>query len=135
MSLLDMLKTLVAQGEELASFGGGMFDGYNSDRQPDYLSWRLQAMDAIGRLGTQAQLLLKEIENDKKGPYFYESSAKQVLGVLKAAVAIAERQPVASTKVSADSEQTRGKATPAESVFVVHGHDQALAVTGGEVRP
>jgi predicted nucleotide-binding protein len=133
MSLLYILTTLVAQGEELAPFGGGGgFDGYNDDRQPDYLSWRLQAMDAIRQLGTPAQLLLKEIENDKTGPYFYKNSAKQVLGVLKAAVAIAERQPVASTKVSADSEQTRGKAAPAESVFIVHGHDEALLLQVAE---
>lgn len=126
MSLVDTLKALVTQGEELAPQGGTMFLGYNGDKQPDYVSWRLQAVDAISALGKQAQPLLKEIDNDKQGPYFFEDSAKRVLGVLKAAVAIAERQSKAPVAVAAASKPTRGNAAPAETVFIVHGHDQAL---------
>jgi len=126
VSLLDTLNALVTQGEELAPQGGAIFAGYNGDKQPDYVSWRLQAVDAISELGKQAQPLLKEIESDKHGPYFYEESAKRVLGVLKAAVAIAERQSKAPVAGEAAATPSRGKATTAEAVFVVHGHEQAL---------
>lgn len=126
MSVLDTLKELVAQGEDLSPQGGKIFGGYNGDKQPDYVSWRLQAIDAISKIGKQAQPLLKEIESDNNGPYFYEDSAKRVLGVLKAAVAIAERQSVAPTPVSVDAENKQRKAALTEAVFIVHGHDQTL---------
>jgi predicted nucleotide-binding protein len=124
--LIDTLKALVAQGEELAPQGGTIFDGYNGDKQPDYVSWRLQAVDAISELGKQAQPLLREIESDKDGAYFFEDSAKRVLGVLKAAVAIAGRQSEAQMTAVAGPKPSRDKAALAGAAFIVHGHDQAL---------
>jgi predicted nucleotide-binding protein len=125
MSVLNTLKELAAQGKVLVPQGGTPFSGYNGDMQPDYVSWRLQAIDAIDKLGKQAQPLLKEIESDERGMYFFEDSAQRVLGVLMAAIAIAERQSVPLPAATA-SETKQSTATSTEAVFIVHGHDQAL---------
>jgi len=126
MSLIDILKALVTQGAELAPQGGSMFKGYNGNMQPEYVSWRMQAVSAISELGKQAQPLLKEIDSDKQGSYFYEDSAKRVLGILNAAVAIAERQSTAPIALEASAKQSQNKTIGSKSVFIVHGHDQAL---------
>jgi predicted nucleotide-binding protein len=126
LALIDTLKELLQKGEELAPQGGEIFKGYNGDKQPDYVSWRLQAVDAIEQLGKQAQPLLQEIENDRHGPYFYKDSTRRIVGVLKAAIAIAERQAKAPVKTAGSPQVVSPKAAPQNSVFVVHGHDQAL---------
>jgi predicted nucleotide-binding protein len=124
MSVLDTLKQLVSEGEELAPQGGTPGLGYNGDKQPDYVSWRLQAIDAVSKLGKQAQPLLREIEGDKNGVYFYKNSAQLVLGVIKAAIAIAERKLSGEALSSTGLEKKEPKAPSA--LFVVHGHDQVL---------
>jgi predicted nucleotide-binding protein len=124
--LLDTLKELVAQGENLATQGGTMLNGYNGDKQPEYVSWRLQVIDAIGNLGKRAQPLLKEIEHDKRGQYFYEDTAKLILGVLKAAVAIGESQSEVPHQVPINSDKGSRMTVTTDSLFIVHGHDHAF---------
>ena len=90
------------------------------------LKSRFWLHDILQQQGKQSEPLLKEIESDRKGPYFYKNSAGRVLGVLKAAVAIGERESVAPTSRPVGSESKQRKATHTEAAFIVHGHDQAL---------
>lgn len=127
MSLIEIIEELIANGEKLAPQGGNMIDGYNGKRQPDYVAWRLQSIAAIEELGSEAKLLLKDIENDDSSPYFYVSSADNLVGTLKAALAIAKRKNMPRTQ---DQDQTKTKGGSREKVenrvFVVHGHHEAL---------
>jgi predicted nucleotide-binding protein len=126
MPLVEILKELAAQGEYLASNGGNIVDGYNGNLQPDYVSWRLQAIDVISQLGEQARPLLREIEGDDRGAYFYGSSAQLVLGVVKAAIAIAERRSPASDRSAVPPPNNPASPEESTAVFIVHGHDEAL---------
>jgi predicted nucleotide-binding protein len=126
VTFIDTLKELVSQGEELVPQGGDLFHGYNGEKQSDYLSWRHQAINAIGQLREQAKPLLKDIENDKHGPHFFEHSAMQVLGALKAAVEIANRQSACQVEVVRARKTVAEQSEPKNSVFLVHGHDHVL---------
>ncbi|MGO8702623.1 MAG: TIR domain-containing protein [Candidatus Brocadiia bacterium] len=126
MSLVDTLKELVERGKELLPHAGSLVRGYNGNMQPDYVSWRLQAISAINELGKQAQPLLKEIDSDKKGSYFYDSSLARVLGVLKAALAIAQRQSAGPAEAAVVPKQDSDRTAATRALFIVHGHDQAL---------
>lgn len=126
MDIVGTLEQLIEEGERLRPQGGDPFTGYNGRLQPEYVSWRLQAIAAIQELGSPAKAMLKEIESDKEGAYFFESSASRVLGVLKGALAIAKRQlPSAATRASMPT-STSGTPRSTDRVFVVHGHDHAL---------
>ena len=105
MGVVDNLRKLIAEGEKLAPLGGNLFGGYNGEKQPEYVSWRLQTIAAIEELGTAAKPLLKEIEElDKNqgGSFFYEHTASHILGVLRAALAIAKKQfvPIEPAKLT-----------------------------------
>lgn len=69
-------------------------------------------------MGQSAKPLLKDLESDKEGPYFYTSSARRVLGVLQSALAIAERQVSATSSSNTDS--------PAKELNVVWGPVRAV---------
>lgn len=122
MDILTTIEQLIAEGERLSPQGGTPFLGYNGDLQPEYVSWRLQAIDAIQQLGQSAKSLLKEIEADSQGSYFYKSSADRVLGALKAGHTIAKRQSAPHGPEPAKTTVT----AQASRVFLVHGHDQAI---------
>jgi predicted nucleotide-binding protein len=83
-------------------------------------------MAAIEELGSAGKPLLKDLEADKSGSFFYESSASRVLGALKAAHALTQRY---NGRAAAPSVQ-RAPATAPEhqstTVFVVHGPDDAV---------
>jgi len=125
-NLIETLKDLIKTGESLAPRGGEMFHGYNEKEQPEYQSWRLQTMTILNELGKSATPLLKELENDKFGPYFYERSAKNILGVLKAGLAIAERQEKSEMQTIPQLKKQEKKSKKLNSVFIVHGHDKTL---------
>ena len=122
MDLVEELKNLIQEGEKLRPLGGSMFNGYNGQKQPEYLSWRLQSISAIEALGTNSKILLKEIEKDKYSSVFYESSAANLLGVLKAALSLAEKKH--SEPNVKESETT--SIIPKNVVFIVHGREDAL---------
>lgn len=124
-NLINELNDLIKRGEDLAPRGGNILEGYNGREQPDYVSWRLQAITAIDELGKLARPLLQDLESDNHGSYFYSSSAQRVLGVLKAALTIAEKQ---TKKQTQDINQLLkgNKQEKSNQVFVVHGHDEAL---------
>jgi len=124
MPLIETLKELVAEGEKLAPQGGNTFAGYNDRLQPDYVSWRHQATIAIEQLESNGRPMLKDLEADKHGPYFYQSSAQRVLGALKAAVVLCERQE--REKTSVEPTLKVKKATPGKEIFLVHGHEKLL---------
>ncbi|MHA2231403.1 MAG: TIR domain-containing protein [Candidatus Hodarchaeales archaeon] len=126
MSITDDIKELIKEGEDLAPKGGEIFSGYNSDLQPDYVSWRLQSISTIQELGKSANPLLREIEQDNNGPYFYRDSAQNILGVLKAAAAISEKQDQREQKLLKPDEYQSLSTGKENAVFVVHGHDETL---------
>lgn len=88
---LDNLESLIQEGEILALQGGKVRDGYNSTLQPQYGSWRMRCIAAIEVLGKAGSALLKEIEADKRGSYYYQMTAQRVLGCIRAAKDIAVR--------------------------------------------
>jgi predicted nucleotide-binding protein len=121
MDILTTLKGLIETGEKLAPQGGMLIDGYNGELQPEYISWKLQAILAIQELGECAKPILRDIEADKHGNFFYQESAARILGGLRAALAVAERKygtPQPNLGAKADA--------PNKKVFVVHGHDESL---------
>lgn len=122
MGILTTIEQLIAEGERLRPQGGTPFLGYNEDLQAEYVSWRMQAIDAIQQLGQSAKSLLQEIEADSQGSYFYRSSADRVLGVLKAGYTIAARQSVPKGPEPAKTTVT----AQFSRVFLVHGHNQAI---------
>jgi predicted nucleotide-binding protein len=120
MSLKDNIEQLIRIGESLLPKGGSEFDGYNGEYQPEYVSWRLQTFSILDELGKSASLLLKELQDDTNGAYFYQSSASRILGVLKAALAIVQRKP---TRIVKEENVDNTK------VFIVHGRDEAILHT------
>lgn len=122
MDTLRLLADLIAEGERLAPKGGTPGLGYNGELQPEYAAWRHQAIAAIQELGPGFRSILRELEQDENGPYFYSSSAEQVLGAVKGAQAIlARKRPENSLSPS-----KQGSATASSRVFVVHGRDEAI---------
>ncbi len=122
MNLVGELKNLIQEGEKLRPLGGSMFNGYNGQKQPEYLSWRLQTISAIEALGNDSKILLKEIEKDKYSSVFYESSAANLLGVLKAALSLAEKK-----NTNSNTKQNKTSLPTSKNiVFIVHGKDDAL---------
>lgn len=110
MELIETIMSLIEEGEKLLPLGGNMVDGYSSKHQSDYVAWRLQTITAIKRLGDDAEPFLKDLNEDKQGPYFYTSSARRVLGVLKGSLAVVEMQ--ASVKEA--GQQEAGETVTAE---------------------
>ena len=75
--------------------------------------------------------ILKGLDDDKNGPYFYRDSAGRVLGSLRAALALADRVPAKRRNRPSGPQRAAPKrrepaAATSRKVFVVHGHDQAL---------
>ena len=92
--------------------------GYTDKLQPKYLAWRIQALLALKKIGDPMAQTVLEIERDKRSQYFYSSSAQNMLGGLKGALASAERRMLTGSAVPTDSRLGESK-----SVFVVHGRD------------
>ena len=92
MELFETIRILIKEGERLLPLGGDIVDGYNDGNQPDYVAWRLQTITVLKKLGSDADPFVKDLYEDKQGPYFYTSSARRVLGVLKGALALARTQ-------------------------------------------
>ena len=124
MDTIGNIRDLISIGEKLAPKGGEFYMGYNEKLQPEYVSWRLQAFASLDELGKSAQHLINELKSDKKGSYFYEPSASLVLGVLKAALAIAERQEQSPIKEKINIKKNIAHSN--NKIFIVHGHEKAL---------
>ncbi len=122
--MVDIINKLIEEGNSLAPVGGSEFSGYNSELQPDYVSWRLQVFSILDDIGEPAQILVKELEKDKNGSYFYKNSASRILGILKAALKIVERKNLTLESVKKDNSQVSPK--DKSSIFIVHGHDETL---------
>src|SRR3972149_2368354 len=118
MDIQNTLRELITTGESLAPKGGDALY-YNGDLQPEYVSWRLQAISAIQDLGQAAKPILKDLDSDEQGPYFFKSTAQRVLGGLRAALAIAEKQRLRNDKQSTFT--IDADATSNLKVFIVHG--------------
>lgn len=126
MDILSTLRDLIEKGELLAPQGGEIFQGCNGSLQPDYVSWRLQALSAIEELGDPGKPILKDINTDKNGPYFYKSSAQRILGGLQAALAIAKKRLTKENENQTTSMSGPKQIIYNRKVFIVHGHDEAL---------
>ena len=121
MTIVEELKNLIVEGESLRPHGGDLFNGYNSKKQPEYVSWRLKAITSIESLGSESKFLLKEIEKDKYSSVFLESSVGNLLGVLNAALSLALKKGNMPSK-----KQIVTKNQMENLVFIVHGRDDAL---------
>lgn len=116
--LADTIRQLRVEGEKLRPKGGSLFGGYNGTEQSRYLAWRKQAVYAIAQLGIQGAEIVKEIQADRHGTYFYETSAARVLECLQAAQEIAQERETAA--LASPVEQQANK------VFVVHGRNLTI---------
>jgi len=117
MTLLEELDALIALGKELAPKGGGSWSLGNSELREEYTSWRLRCLSAIRELGAPAEHLLKIVSN-RGFARFYKPFAEEILSATVAARSIALRTGGGRALERPDVE--------AGSVFVVHGHDQAV---------
>jgi hypothetical protein len=88
--LLARLQELILQGEKLVPEGGLEFSGYNAKKQNQYLLWRKNCLDSISKLGERSALLRGRITNEENGAYFYQSSAQNVLDVIREATDLVE---------------------------------------------
>ena len=93
-SLTTKLQELIRQGEKLAPEGGLEFSGYNAKMQSQYLLWRKNCLESIGKTGDKGAALRAQLAGDENGAYFYQSSAQKVLDAAKEAVKFAD--PVAA---------------------------------------
>lgn len=117
---LSIIEELISEGKRLEPLGNSRFDGYNGEKQSEFLAWRLQALEALRECGPQLNQALREIEEDKGSPYFYTQSVTQILGALSAAKALGARKAFELGK----SEREMPKST--NRVFLVHGRDETL---------
>lgn len=92
MKMLDRLDELIKKGERLYPQGGNYPDSYNKELQDDYQFWRAACIAVIEELGATASHLWEELRSDARGQLFYSTSASRVLGAIKAARGIIERQ-------------------------------------------
>jgi predicted nucleotide-binding protein len=83
--LSTKLQELIQQGEKLLPVGGLEFSGYNAKMQPQYLQWRKNCLDLLGKFGEKGAALRTRIANDENGPYFYQSSTQHIIECLKEA--------------------------------------------------
>jgi len=121
MNIEETLRKLIAQGEILVPQGGDAFDGYNGNLQPDYVSWRHQSIFTISELGQTAKPILRDIEADDQGAYFFRSSASLILGSLRGALEIARNQGK-SKDINIETKKDEAN----RKIFIVHGHDDSL---------
>jgi len=119
MKLIEEIESLIEEGKELKPHGGDLFSGYNGSKQSEYVSWRLQVFDILNEMGDKGKPLIQEIKNDNNSAYFYKSSAENILGVLKGALALTNKRKV-------DKEKVKNRSTIKNSVFIVHGRDETL---------
>lgn len=119
---LETLERLIAEGEQLLPHGTNMFEGYNGRMQPQYVSWRFQALEALSSAGSAAKPALIDIEKDKQSPYFYQSSVSNLLGALKGIHAITKNKKAPSQKQPTRTTNSDNN----HLVFVVHGRDETL---------
>jgi len=126
MNLIGILQVLIEDGERFVLHGNARPDGYNVSLQADYVAWRLQAISTLSEMSEATAPMLSDLEADKAGPYCYKASAQRVMGCLKGALAIAERQ--AKAAIRPETEEGRPVAVSSSSlgVFIVHGHDETL---------
>lgn len=131
--IVTELQQLIAKGEQIAPHGGASFTGYNGKGQSEYAAWRISAISVIEELGQPAKRMLKEIEEDRQGKYFYESSATHLLGILKGALVISQRN--VNTQRSENEHQKSPQMESIQSlqrlentgkVFVIHGRNEKL---------
>ena len=92
MNTLDRLDELIQKGEQLYPQGGDYPDSYNKELQEEYQFWRAGCIALIEELGDTARHLREELRSDARGQFFYKTSASRVLGAIKAARGIIERQ-------------------------------------------
>ncbi|MCX6137012.1 MAG: hypothetical protein NTV54_05910 [Ignavibacteriales bacterium] len=88
--LLARLQDLILQGEKLVPEGGLEFSGYNAKMQNQYLLWRKNCLDSVAKLGERGSLLRTRITNEENGAYFYQSSAQNVLDVVRETAELVE---------------------------------------------
>ena len=89
-SLTTKLQELIRQGEKLVPEGGLEFSGYNAKMQSQYLLWRKNCLESIGKCGEKGTALRAQLAGDENGAYFYQSSAQKVLDAAKEALKSAE---------------------------------------------
>ncbi|HTX19266.1 MAG TPA: TIR domain-containing protein [Bacteroidota bacterium] len=92
-SLIARIRELIHQGDKLIPEGGLEFSGYNAKMQSQYLLWRKNCLEALGKCGDKGSMLRSQVANDENGAYFYQTSAQKVSDALKDALKIAEALP------------------------------------------
>ena len=112
------LRELIEQGEELVAQGGSGSGGYNGSLQTEYYSWRLQSLVVLGEFGSPMESSLLEINNNSRSQFFYQESARQILGALKGANAL-----IRKGRIIVDAPTTDHRTKESKKVFVVHGRD------------
>ncbi len=120
-SLLTRLQDLLQHGEKLLPDGGLEFSGYNAKMQPQYLVWRKNCLDLLGKIGEKGIALRTRIANDENGPYFYQSSAQHIIDCLNEATAELDKEkPIAALKSEAAVLPPKESAVPSVPEMPAH---------------
>ncbi len=127
-SLLTKLQELIQQGEKLLPDGGLEFSGYNAKIQPQYLQWRKNCLDLLGKIGEKGIALRTRIANDENGPYFYQSSTQHIIECLK------EASAEVTTEKTAPPSKAQAAALPKQPASNHPAHLQELPGTASTPR-
>jgi hypothetical protein len=128
VEVVEIIRGLIEEGEKLLPLGGDIVEGSSAEHQSDYVAWRLRTIAVIKRLGDDAEPFLRDLSEDKRGPYFYTSSARRVLGALKGALAVAEMQPNAKEPGGQEAEHAATAGLfPVEIVGGTRGYVEKIA--------
>lgn len=134
IALLTKLQELIRQGEKLLPAGGLEFSGYNAKLQPQYLQWRKNCLDVLGKLGEKGLTLRTRIANDENGAYFYQSSTQHIIDCVKEALAEFENEtpsPSLQPETHNPKQQATEQATPSSQtksnrVFIISSANNPL---------
>ncbi len=125
MKMVESFDELIKQGKNLLASAHKYIDGDHGDEDnPEYISWRLQAITAIKNFGKLGKDLLSDFESDNTFRYYYSESVSHLLGILDAALAIAKKQSDNGERNRQDHATLNSMSS--NDVFVVHGHDEKL---------
>ncbi|HSS78103.1 MAG TPA: nucleotide-binding protein [Thermoanaerobaculia bacterium] len=121
MTLIEEIDVLIRLGHDLKSAISNVW-GTNKKRAHEYIAWRLRCITVLREMGPRAEHLLPTIE--KRRAMYNGAFLDEILGAMVAARGLSGRMPIVarSEESTAHDDHHNGKS----SVFIVHGHDNAI---------
>lgn len=131
MDDINKIQKLIETGIKLVPEAGNRAYGYNGEGQASFVAWRTQVLQTLDYLSYPMDRFIRQIEEDKDGKYYYDTSVSNILGILEGVSAFLRSHditPEVSTSVSSKLQESDQK-----KVFIVHGHDDVMKVSVARV--